>query len=727
MSDKMIKLGKNIYYIRFWLVICFFILTNRINAETIKVGETVTCDIGYISHFNYSRWTISDNDVLEFTSPPGAYSTRVTVRAKKAKSSYVIVNCEYHWYELDPTTGRYTYARKDAKVWRILVKEDKPDPTSVEIMPGSLKRNVGDTFSLYYRVLPEEADQTLDWSVYPSGIVYCNDGFLRMLSPGTATVTATAVNGVSASCRVTVEKVDPISISLATPDPIYIGQMYTLEPELYPENAQTVLTWKSDNSQVASVSSNGIVTGKSVGNARIIVTTDNNKTASCNVEVYKPVPSRIELNKSTLRLPVGGKESLSYNVTPSYAIYSVTWESDAPDIVSVNNGNLEARSPGVANISVVTDNGKKSVCKVTVPPEPTAVSVKPSELELIMGRSKTLTYSFTPADAATLNLSWQSSDPKVATVSQQGVVSALRPGKSTLTATTRNGVVGKCELTVPVPLFQLFVWTKAGIKTGYLSTDEPQFNVEGDMVHFTTKHLTMDIHRDTLDKFTLEQVLPEHPKAVVMPEEMLLGLGTSVQLEYKLTPVDAQTSLKWFNDNPEVVSVTQGGLVSGLKVGEANLMVQTSNGLRASCHIIVPEPRLCFYVWLRNGEVHRYDLEDKPEVKLGETIFTLTTTKQTLEYQAADILRFTLQDAAIDDPDGITVPEKMDDVQFREGSLLLAGCAPLSSVRIYDTAGRLIQTAKADAEGNLSLSLASLRAGIYIISTEKSIIKIQKR
>lgn len=549
-------------------------------------------------------------------------------------------------------------------------------------------------------------------------------GYVHAEGPGDCVITVENSAGPDATCSVHVNRVDPTNVYLPSHDPIYIGQTVTLTPQLYPSNAQTTFYWSSNPSSVATVSG-GSVTGRSVGTARITVTTSNGLSDYCDIEVYKPVPSSITLNKTQLRLPLGGTETLTYNVSPSYAIYTVSWESDASDVVSVNNGLLEAKKQGTANITVTTDNGKSSTCEVTVPPEPTAVSITPDEFELLMGRTKPLTYSFTPADAATASLTWESSNPDIASINQQGVVTAIRPGQTTLTATTRNGVVGQSVLTVPMPLFHLFVWTKAGIKTGFLSTDEPQFNVEGDIVHFTTSRFTMDIHRDTLDKFTLEEVLPEHPKVVSMPESMMLGLGTSVQLDIDMTPTDAETSLTWFNDNPEVVSVTQGGRVSGLKVGEANLMVQTSNGLRASCHITVPEPFLRFYVWLRNGEAHGYDLDERPNVMLGETVFTLTSSSQTVEYQAADVLRFTLQDEFL--VDGVTVPKVMDEMVFSEETMQFAGSKPNSPVQIYDTAGRLVQTATADGEGSLTLPLASLHTGIYIIRTNKTTLKIQKR
>ena len=88
--------------------------------------------------------------------------------------------------------------------------DGKPEPTSVDLRPLAISLNLGDTYSIYsYRVLPEGADQTVTWSVSPTGVVTVGCGYLRTIGTGTATVTATAANGVSASCRVTVHKNDP--------------------------------------------------------------------------------------------------------------------------------------------------------------------------------------------------------------------------------------------------------------------------------------------------------------------------------------------------------------------------------------------------------------------------------------------------------------------------------------------------------------------------------------
>ncbi len=669
------------------------------------------------------------------TSAWGCYGGNVTLEEQKVGTSvYGVkatinsyftgsaeIRCDYYYYWYDNYGAMH---QNMATTYFYL----SCNPVNTRLNTTNMQLNVGEGAWLEYSLSPS-ISPTPTVRMYSSNTNVAtvnNNGYVYAVGSGSCVITVENSAGPPVTCQVRVNKVDPTSVSLPAPNPIYIGQTVKLTPQLYPANAQTTYSWRSGNTTVAEVSG-GSVTGRAVGTACITVTTANGLAASCDVEVYKPVPSSVTLNKTSLRLPVGGIETLTYKVSPSYAIYSVSWESDAPDVVSVSNGRLEAKTPGEANITVTTDNGKVSTCRVTVPQEPTEVSINPDELELLMGRTKTLTCSFVPTDAATSSLTWKSSNPEVASINQSGVVSALRPGEATLTATTHNGIVGQCQIVVPLPLFQLFVWTKAGIKTGYLSTDKPQFSLEGDIVHFSTDRLSIDIHRDTLDKFTLEQVLPEHPKSLSISENVMLELGAGRQLDISFMPTDAKTELTWFNDNPEIVSVTKGGFIKALAVGDANLMVQTSNGLRATCRVTVPEPFLRFYVWLRSGEVHGYDLEERPEVKIGETVFTLHSAKHTVEYQADNILYFTLQDAAVNDPDGVSLPEATSKMQFKEGELQLTGCTPNSAVSVYDMAGLLVQTTKTDANGNLSLSLNTLRSGIYIIKTNNTTFKIQKR
>jgi len=58
------------------------------------------------------------------------------------------------------------------------------------------------------------------------------------------------------------------------------------------------------------------------------------------------------------------------------------------------------------------------------------------------------------------------------------------------------------------------------------------------------------------------------------------------------------------------------------------------------------EPKWVFRIWLRNGGCVGYGIDEKPEVTLGDSLFTLTTRTLTAQYPADQVLKFTLDDVA---------------------------------------------------------------------------------
>lgn len=283
------------------------------------------------------------------------------------------------------------------------------------------------------------------------------------------------------------------------------------------------------------------------------------------------------------------------------------------------------------------------------------------------------------------------------------------------------------------PLYQLFVIMKSGEKTGYLSTDYPQFSLDGEVVHFTTNELSFDIAKEELECFTLEQVLPEHPTAISMPDELKVGLGRTARLDYALTPADAQTTVTWFNTDEEVATVSPQGLVTAHGVGTTQVTVQTSNGLRASCQVTVPEPQWKLFLWLQSGEIEAFDLAEHPEVTLGTENLTLTTDNTCIEYPIDDILHFTMSDAALYNPaDEIATGVQPSDAVaagplFHAGDVTFDRLGAGSPVRVYDTSGRLLHETVADGQGHLRLSLRTFGRGVFIIKTETSTFKIHQQ
>ena len=236
-------------------------------------------------------------------------------------------------------------------------------------------------------------------------------------------------------------------------------QAETLVATINPSNTtdDTTLTWKSSNPEVATVDNNGKVTAVKEGSATIIVTTVNGKEATCTVTVTKkPVPiESVSLNKTTLTLEEQQAETLVATINPSDTTddKTLTWKSNNPEVATVDQeGKVTAIKEGSATITVTTVNGKEATCIVTVTKKPVpikSVSLNKTTLTLKTGMAETLVATINPSDTTDdKTLTWKSSNPEVATVDQEGKVTAVKEGTTTITVTTVNGKEATCTVTV---------------------------------------------------------------------------------------------------------------------------------------------------------------------------------------------------------------------------------------------------------------------------------------
>ena len=160
----------------------------------------------------------------------------------------------------------------------------------------------------------------------------------------------------------------------------------------------------------------------------------------------------ITLDPITLSMKVGEEEMLTVTVLPENATdKSVTWSSSDLTVASVNNGLVTALKSGTTTITVQAHNGVKAECTITVN-EPvvtvTSVTLSPTMLSMTVGEEKTLTATVLPENAADKTVTWSSSAPSVATVTN-GAVIALKAGTAAITVTTNDGgKTSNCEVTV---------------------------------------------------------------------------------------------------------------------------------------------------------------------------------------------------------------------------------------------------------------------------------------
>ena len=149
-----------------------------------------------------------------------------------------------------------------------------------------------------------------------------------------------------------------------------------------PEDFTDEVTWRSSNTDVATIDDSGQVTAKAVGETTIKVTVGD-VSASCKVTVVQPVTS-ISLNKSSLEMNALDTYQLKANVSPSNADNkSVQWSSSDATIASVDeSGLVTAHKKGTAVITVAAQDGSGVTrsCNVTVKNSAHIVA-SPEELE----------------------------------------------------------------------------------------------------------------------------------------------------------------------------------------------------------------------------------------------------------------------------------------------------------------------------------------------------------
>ena len=155
------------------------------------------------------------------------------------------------------------------------------------------------------------------------------------------------------------------------------------------------------------------------------------------------VANPVSLNKTTTSLVVGGQETL----VATGGTGAITWNSSDQSVATVVNGTVTAVSAGTAIITVSDAAGGSASCTVTVTnadePTPDGVTLNKQTLSLTVGASETLVAAVTGANSAV----WSTSDSAIATVDQNGTVTAVSAGTVTITATVGTASAS-CTVTV---------------------------------------------------------------------------------------------------------------------------------------------------------------------------------------------------------------------------------------------------------------------------------------
>ena len=158
----------------------------------------------------------------------------------------------------------------------------------------------------------------------------------------------------------------------------------------------------------------------------------------------------VTLNTTELTISKGASATLFLTVTPEDFTDAVSWKSSNTSVATISDaGVVKAVDVGTATIKVVV-GGKSASCKVTVQQPVTGITLNRTSLTLEALATYQLTATANPSTAVDRRISWSSSAPEVASVDENGLVTAHKKGSATITASAMDGsgVTKTCAVTV---------------------------------------------------------------------------------------------------------------------------------------------------------------------------------------------------------------------------------------------------------------------------------------
>lgn len=518
-----------------------------------------------------------------------------------------------------PGTATITITEKNSNVStsvQVKVDSKKVEATGFSFSANSFEVAKGKTQTISYTIQPSNATETkINWTSSNTNVASVSNGVVTGKSAGTTTITGTLSNGISASCSVTVV-VPPESINVNYSKSMNQGTSEQIQVTFKPsDTTYTNVSYKSSNSSIVSVDSNGYVKAVAPGTATITVMSEYNSRvkAECNITVIATKAESISLNKSSIELNKGDSSYLTYTIKPTGVDSSVSWTSNNTNIATVDaNGNVYAKNAGTATITVTTDNGKSDSCKVTVKNPVTSIKLNKHSTTIAVGKTEKLSYTITPSDADNKSVKWSSSDTSAVTVDSNGTIKGIKANSSaTITVTSANNISDSITVTVEAAKPTSISFSEsnktmyvgdtltlkptilpaeaASDKLAWSTTNSYVVSVSGGVLTAKKEGTAKITVRTTSDKIATCQITVKavEPTSVsINNTKATIKIGDTITLTSTVNPKNASQNVTWSSSNTNIATVSNG-IVTAKAVGSATITVKTSNGKTATCNVTV--------------------------------------------------------------------------------------------------------------------------------------------
>ncbi len=402
-----------------------------------------------------------------------------------------------------------------------------------------------------------------------------------------------------------------------------LGESLVLHASASPRWLNEPILWTTSSKSVAPVS-NGVVTGLKEGTVTITAKTANGKKDTVKIKVIDPYkPSGIRLaEEGTLDLSMYSSLELHSSLEPDTARSALTWTSSSNKIATVDeNGVVTPLKEGTVTITVKTYNGKKDTVRIKIfdPYKPSGIRLaEEGTLDLSMYSSLELHSSLEPETARSA-LTWTSSNKKIASVDENGVITPYKEGTVTITVKTYNGKRDTVKVRIfdpykptainlhqegtltlnmgetltlsssmqPDTAISELTWTSSNKYIAAVDENGVVSPLKEGTVTITVK--TYNGKRDTVK---VKIVDPFKPTGIYLMETgtVTVDLGSTLSLNAVLEPASATRSLTWISSSNKIAAVDENGVVTPLKEGTVTITVKTHNGKKDTVKVKVVDP-----------------------------------------------------------------------------------------------------------------------------------------
>ena len=596
-SEESFNLTSNPYYIEFKAVGGSINLTSckidyLCNENPSAIGTPLYETSVNINNGETKTYSINDtfNDLIEASKGKGLSSFDVVkimsngenVNLKRGDFDYTVTNSSgttINTANKFGVVGKYT---AHIKVGSLPQFDYVFNVSAIQIsridITSSLNINVNEEQTISATITPENADnKTLSWSVDDSSVVSIdNNGKIKGLKVGNTKVRASSTDGstiVSNDCNIKVSAVAVESITLSKYSlTLKSNASETITATVYPENAtDKSLVWSSDNPSVASVSS-GTITAHAEGPATITASAHNGVSVDCTVTVSddEPVDPNMKIAYEAAEQLKTGSSSYSQYSFSGIVVGTRTSGSYKDIYVQSGDYGLDLYNSGKSADYKDKVEVKSYLKNYSGTLETDVVTSFTNKGQVKLPNAKQITSATELADTKQNTL-----------VDFSGIVKSIVEGSSgsisqgttdiTITATAPNG--GDVVVFIKKNSYNAKISTIQSISVG--ETINISNGIRGIFTNSSgTTNQVLVVNETTLSKTV------KHVESVsVTPETANIKVGKTAQLSATVLPLDANNKkVTWTSGDSTVASVSENGLVTGIKAGSSVITAKTDDG-----------------------------------------------------------------------------------------------------------------------------------------------------